>query len=425
MAFGDLTEEVIQDTSEERKRSRQLTAAELNAFWSAPNFLSKTQLPFPDASEPHRLALAERFRNDRRHRVTVTSKHPPPMTAFVLDEVEPGVQVDAVSVNSDASLCAGAFASKTVVWGFDAASSAHAVDDNGPSRIYQKLFQTHNKYRVELPTGRGILSLDFSPDSPLLLTGSLGGNISLWSLESSQKLVSFNGLTSRTAVWDARWCPAGAYFSSGSSDGYARIWRSDVPFPIRVLKTDSASTHCQIVRWHPSCQLVAAATDTEVVVHDIASPSSVFRFQCSKATALEFSPTGFLLAAANAEGITVWELNTGKAIFKWDTFTTIGGLTWSFPSTSMLGDGGLKSVTQNSGIGHPLLISVDEDGTARLWDRLFISRPSCSEFTQESKIRPLHVRMTQRNLLVVAGVSEKGFAYPCKQESGLNWGQLW
>jgi hypothetical protein len=72
-----------------------------------------------------------------------------------------------------------------------------------------------------------------------------------------------------------------------------------------------------------------------------------------------------------------------------------------------------------------LLISVDEDGTARLWDRLFISRPSCSEFTQESKIRPLHVRMTQRNLLVVAGVSEKGFAYPCKQESGLNWGQLW
>jgi hypothetical protein len=71
-----------------------------------------------------------------------------------------------------------------------------------------------------------------------------------------------------------------------------------------------------------------------------------------------------------------------------------------------LGDGGLKSVLQQSGTGHPVLISIDEAGKLRLWDRLFVNKASVSELSFDQTIRPLHMHITPRNLLVVVGAKE-------------------
>ena len=408
MSYGDIkTDTGIDQVDERGRRNRTLTSQEMNVFWSAGSFLSKTALPFPAADQPHRVALAELIRLDRKNRCTVTTKSPPPMSVFRVDKGDNNQSVNCATVNADASLCASAFESKTVVWSTPTHSSKHSSDDHSTSKAYQMLFHPHVMQKAELPTGRGTSCISFSPDSPMILNGSTKGDIGLWSVEASKKVVSYTGLSSRTAVWDLDWCPAGTYFSSGSSDGCARVWRSDIPFPIRVFRLpDDDGHHCQLSRWHPSCQLLAVCSEKAVQVHDISGNAVVFRFDFINATAIEFSPTGYLLAAANENYLCVWELSTGTTLFQVDLFETIVELAWTQPSASLLGDGGLKSVTQQVGVGHPLLISVDESGKLRLWDRLFVSKPPSCEFEFDQAIRPLHMHVTHRNLLVIAGVNE-------------------
>jgi WD40 repeat protein len=407
MSYGGSHGEAALDQIDEKsRRSRHLSTQEMAALWSSSTFLGKSQIPFPGSDEPNRVAFADAFRNHRRNRCTVTVKSPPPMSVFVLDSDSKSNSVNAVTANCDASLFAAAIESRTVVWSTPNHTSKQGLDEHSASKSYQSLFLPHSLHRSDLPTGRGTVCLDFAPDAPVLLSGTARGDLGLWSVEASQKLVTFTGLTSRTAIWSLGWCPAGSYFTTGSSDGCARLWRSDIPFPIRVIRMDDENRHCQLVSWHPSCQLLGIAADQVVTVHDITSNSAVFRFDFKGATAIEFSPTGYLLAAANKECLCVWELSTGTAIFHYDTFTTIVGLSWTHPSGSLLGDGGLKSVTQQAGVGHPVLLSVEESGKVRMWDRLFVNKPSACEFELEQPIRPLHMHVTPRNLLVLAGTIE-------------------
>jgi WD40 repeat protein len=160
------------------------------------------------------------------------------------------------------------------------------------------------------------------------------------------------------------------------------------------------------VKWHPSCQLLAAASAQQITVFEVSGPASLFKFEFKQATAMEFSPTGYLLAAANADTLTVWDTNTGSVLFRFDTFSRIVSLAWSHPSSSGLGDGGLKSVLQQSGTGHPVLISIDESGKLRLWDRLFVNKASVSELSFGQAPRPLHMHITPRNLLVMVGAKQ-------------------
>jgi WD40 repeat protein len=161
------------------------------------------------------------------------------------------------------------------------------------------------------------------------------------------------------------------------------------------------------VRWHPSCQLIAIGSTNNLSVQEVGNPNELFRFDnFGNCTAIEFSPSGYLLAAANADRLTVWEMRTGTEIFSFDTLNTIVGLSWSYPSTPGLGDGGLRGVTGVTGNGHPVLVSVEQGGKVRLWDKLFIPKSSVSELSMSHPIRPLHMHFTPRNLLVVGGTKE-------------------
>jgi WD40 repeat protein len=409
MAYGESSSDAyVEQVDDKGKKPRQYTTAELNAFWSASTLVSRSLLPFPGAGEPNRIAFADQFRNERKHRVTVSTRTPPQVAAFVLNPENSRCLIDSATVSLDGTLCAASFESKTVVWSLPSQPAKRSTEDEQPSRIYHTLFHAHNKTRIDFPTGRGVLSLDFAPDAPLIVCGSSRGAVGLWSVENALRLVSYTGLTSRTAVWDARWCSAGAYIGTATSDGYARLWRTDIPYPVRVLSSGEGAKQCHMIRWHPSCQLVATATDETITVHEISGPSILFRFDLKGATAMEFSPTGYLLAVANAECLTVYELNSGSVLFQWDTFSVITSLAWSHPSAAMLGDGGLKSVSQQTGPGHPVLISLEESGTMRVWDRLFISRQSSCELRIQHDFRALHMHVTPRNLLVMAGVTEHG-----------------
>ena len=73
-AYGDGAPDMAMDQTDEKARKKQYTAADMNVLWSATTLLSKTQLPFPSGDQAQRLASAEAFRLNRRHRCTVTAK---------------------------------------------------------------------------------------------------------------------------------------------------------------------------------------------------------------------------------------------------------------------------------------------------------------------------------------------------------------
>jgi WD40 repeat protein len=406
-AYGEIPGDAVLDQSEDRgKRSRSINGVDTIGLWSSSSLLSRTALPFPAADQPQRVAFAELFRMDRRNRCTVTSKSPPPIAAFMLDAGVPHSAIDVATININATLFACAAGGTTVIWSPPNQSQKLDPNESLRSQNYQSLFNSQGGQRFGLSTGSGTTCLDFAPDSNLILSGTSRGELSLWSFEAQRKLVSYTGIASRTAVWSLCWSPASSYFSTGSSDGCVRVWRSDVPYPIRVLSPGDTVRHCRIVKWHPSCQLIGVASDEFISVHDISASTKTHQLDFKGATALEFSPTGALLAAANRDRLCVWDLSANAEIFSCDTFSSITDLAWTYPSAGLLGDGGLRSANQQAGIGHPVLISVEESGKVRLWDRLLVSKPSSCEFQIEQSMRTLHMHVTPRNLLVIAGSND-------------------
>ncbi|TEB19187.1 hypothetical protein C9890_0259, partial [Perkinsus sp. BL_2016] len=109
--------------------------------------------------------------------------------------------------------------------------------------------------------GRGVLAAAFAPDAPLLLTAGMHGNLTLLATDSLLNLVSYSGHSSKIPVWSVNWSPAGTYFATGSGDGCARLWRTDIVAPLRVFVGDTAGgyaggRHIQDLAWHPNCQVL-------------------------------------------------------------------------------------------------------------------------------------------------------------------------
>ena len=410
MAYGSGSEGTLEQMDDTRaatvKKSRQSMATAATGEWSSSNFVARSALPMSAADQPQRVGMADNFKQSKKSRATVSGKLPPSVLGFAVGSSIVADSVDAMCVNLDATIMAASIESKTLVWNLQGKSSHSG--EHSPGKLYNSLFVSKpGESACSIMSGKGTTCLSIAPDAPVLLTGTSRGQVALWSVEGSHKLVSYTGHTSRTPVWSVAWAPAALYFATGAGDSVARIWRSDVPFPIRILPVSDG--HAHIVKWHPSCQLVAVASANHVTVFEIASAQSLFRFNMKAVTALEFSPTGYLLAAANADSLTVWDMNAGAQLFQHDTFNSITNLAWSFPSAAALGDGGLKSVTGSTGVGHPVLVSVEGSGKLRLWDKLFVSKPSLCEMATSQPMRPHHMHFTPRNLLVLAGTPEAGY----------------
>ena len=69
----------------------------------------------------------------------------------------------------------------------------------------------------------GVLSLDFSPDSELLASGSAGGLVRFWSVDDDCNLIAT--LAGHTdVVSGVSFSPNGRFLASSSHDGSVRLW---------------------------------------------------------------------------------------------------------------------------------------------------------------------------------------------------------
>ena len=363
---------------------------------SADYFLQFSGLPFLPGDAPQRMALNAKFRLQRRHRVEVGAKTPPAVgMVSVLND--PADEVKAMAVSSDSVFVATE--TQAEIW---AHTPPPHQEGDGPgieARVYSELFEKPGHAVTPLASGHGILAGDFAPDSALLLTSGMYGDVALWSTERGSRLVSYGGHSTGSPVWNVKWSPAATYFLTGAGDSTAKLWRTDIPCFLRSLVHESGR-HVQSIAWHPNCQVVLTATEEEVCMWDLLVPRQISRFPKIGVTDLSFSPSGVLFGVASDHGgLEVWETSEQKLLFNQECPAKY--MAWSWPMSAGLNDGGI-----NGGSGFAQLVSVERDGKIRLFDRLNENKPSVCELPVDRPIRPYAAQFSWRNFLMVAGVQD-------------------
>ncbi|KAH8740426.1 transcription initiation factor TFIID subunit [Cryptosporidium ryanae] len=111
-------------------------------------------------------------------------------------------------------------------------------------------------------------------NSEFILSGGLDSkiNLSIITKELSEKslaqLVTYNGHSSNSCIWDLNWDDYGISFISGSSDRTARLWCTSRTFPIRIFSGHLGDV--MSVSIHPNSSIVSTGgSDGQVIFWDV------------------------------------------------------------------------------------------------------------------------------------------------------------
>jgi WD40 repeat protein len=162
------------------------------------------------------------------------------------------------------------------------------------------------------PTFGWIFSIAFSPDSQLLMTGEVSGDIRLWRVGSRELLNKSPGHTSW--VWAMAVSPNGQILASASQDGTIRLWEIQTRSVLHVLQVDSNPV--RTLDFHPDGQLLATGHDGcgQIRVWNVSSGEieSTHTAHVSQVYSMRFSPDGKLLAAGGGESnqVEIWDVST-------------------------------------------------------------------------------------------------------------------
>jgi WD40 repeat protein len=193
-----------------------------------------------------------------------------------------------------------------------------------------------------------VISIAYSLDSQLLLTGEASGNIGLWQLANRELVDTLTGHTSW--VWAMEFSPDGRVLATASQDTTVRIWDFASRQVLRIFQADNQQVQC--LAFHPdgrriltghSCgrvriwNLETGAIEHTIVAHD----RQVFL--------LKVSSDGRLAATASDDGIVkMWDLPTLTPL---DTLDSQTARIWSV------------KFSPDDGI----LATGCSDGTIKLW----------------------------------------------------------
>lgn len=196
-----------------------------------------------------------------------------------------------------------------------------------------------------------ILSVKFSPDNRMIVTGSYNKWIKLWHIADGKLFRSFQ---QPELVYGVSFSPDGQIIASANKDRTVRLLRASDG---KLVKVFYHRDRVQDVNFSPNGQLLASASwDGSVKLWKISDGEEFRVFQHkSKVYSVNFSSDGQMLVSGDEQGINVWRVIDGKLIKR------IGGHSNS-----------VNSVGFNQ--KNNLIISASDDKTVRIWSLESIDR---------------------------------------------------
>lgn len=174
----------------------------------------------------------------------------------------------------------------------------------------------------QLPDAGLVLGLAFSPDGSRLATGSRDGRLMLWDV-AGRRRVHEQRAHDASIIWSVAFSPDGTRLASAGNDQTVRAWDAGGLTEQQVFRGHGSEVWA--VLWTPDGrQLVSAGKDATIRLWD-AAPDAAPLELTGLTQAPVFSPDEALLAVRQREqGLSLWEVATGRRVLSADA-AELGG----------------------------------------------------------------------------------------------------
>ncbi|MBD2196999.1 PD40 domain-containing protein [Calothrix anomala FACHB-343] len=241
--------------------------------------------------------------------------------------------------------------------------------------IWQACLQNINLYQVNFRNSDlrksnfhqalvNILTVQFSPDGQVLVTGDANGSVRLWNIADGQQLQHLEGHTGW--VWQANFSQDGQTLASCCENGIIKLW--DVNTGQCLHSYHQESIRSWLSSFSPDNKILASTSREQTIKFwDIHRGECIKTFSedTHKIGPVAFSPDGQILASGNDyQTVSLWDVNTGECL---QTLDEHHQAIWS---VSFSPDG-------------QILATGSEDKTVKLWD---VSTGRCWQTLQGSQI---------------------------------------
>ncbi len=195
-----------------------------------------------------------------------------------------------------------------------------------------------------------VTSIAISIDNALLVSGSYGGNIKVWDLETF-KIIKDIQVDNQKTIWSVDISYGNKYIASGSSDNALRVWEfdnDDISYVLQGHENDITA----ITFTKDGSFLISASVDRTIKIWDFRNEKLVKTLEGHDSTVRDISLSmddKYIISGGYDNKIKIWDFKKGTIV------CTLKGHSKSITSVEISSD-------------DVYIISSSEDDSIKIWD---------------------------------------------------------